>query len=215
MLLRSEVGIGRGIEAVGRIEAEARADSALDTRLDTTLGKAVPVGRSETADERRLDNSEMTDGTTDGRMPDAVGDGEIVAETGAVGLADPDVGMTPVGNRLSDGNTPVTSETTDERIEGKLTSPELAETPSEVGMAPDGEASLVSVADAAADSVPRAVVIPMMIPLEGRPLEGRTPVGSTPLLGRMPDSRAEVAVASIGPRRDDSKEPTRPADVVG
>lgn len=216
MLLKSEVGIGRGIDAVGRTEAviaEERADSALDTRLETTLGRADPVGKSETADERRLDSSEITDGTSEGSIPDA--EGVIVADTGAVGLADPELGMMPVGSRLSDGNTPVTSETTDERIEGKFTSPELAETPSEVGIAPEAPLVRVADADAAAESVPMAVVIPIVIPLEARPLEGRAPVGTTPLLGRIPDSTSEVAVGSTLPRRDDSKEPTRPVDEVG
>lgn len=215
MLLKSEVGIERGTDAVGWAEAvieEERADSALDTRLETTLGRADSLGKSETADERRLDRSEITDGATDGRIPDADGDGVMESERGAVGFADPELGMMPVGNELSDGKTPVTSETTEERIEGKLTSSELADTPSEVGIAP--EASLVGVADEDAESVPKAVVIPTTIPLEARSLEGKTPVGTTPLLGRMPDSMTELGVGSV-PRRDESREPMRPADVEG
>ena len=201
MLLRSEVGMGRGIEAVGKIEAVESADSALDTRLDNT---PEAVGRSETADDRRLESSEITDGATDGRIPEADGDGVMEADAGAVGLMAPELGVTPVGR---------TSETTDDKNEGRFSpEPELAETPSEVGIAPDGETSPVGVADTDADSVLSAVVMPMMIPL---PLEGRAPVGTTPLLGRMPDSRAEVGVGSGLPRREDKSEPTRPPVLVG
>ena len=213
MLLRSEVGTGRGADAVGRIEAviaEERADSALDTRLEITLGKVDPVGRSDTADDRMLDSSEITDGTTDGRMPDADGDAVIAADVGAVGLADPELGMMPVGNRL-----PVTAETADVRIEDRLMSPELAEATSDVGIAPESETSLVGVAEADADSVPSAVVMPITIPLEGRPLEERTPVGSMPLLGRRPELMTGPAVGSILPIRDERRELIRPADVVG
>jgi len=198
MLLSSEVGMGRGIDAVGKIDAVESADSALDTRLDNT---PEAVGRSETADDKRLESSEITDGTTDGRIPEADGDGVMEADAGAVGLIAPELGVTPVGR---------TSETTDDKNEGRF-SPEpeeLAETPSEVGIAPDSEASLVGVAD----SVLSAVVMPMMIPL---PLEERAPVGTTPLLGRMPDSRAEVGVGSELPRREDKSEPTRPPVLVG
>jgi hypothetical protein len=39
------------------------------------------------------------------------------------------------------------------------------------------------------------------------PLEA--PVGTTPLLGTIPDSTAEVGVGSA-PRMDDRREPTRP-----
>jgi hypothetical protein len=162
------------------------------------------VGRSETADDSRLESSEITDGTTDGRMPEADGDGVMEADAGAVGLMAPELGVTPVGR---------TSETTDDRNEGRFSpEPELVDTPSEVGIAPDGETSLVGVADADADSVLSAVVMPMMIPL---PLEGRAPVGTTPLLGRIPDSRAEVGVGSELPRREDKSEPTRPPVLVG
>jgi hypothetical protein len=194
MLLMSEVGIGTGRVPVGRIEAEVRADSALDTKLEITLGRAEPVGTAETADDRRLDSSEMIDGAIDGKMPEADAEGVIEAETGAVGLAEPELGRTPVG---------ATSETSDDRSEDKSTSAELVGVPSEVGIAP--EAPLVMVADAVADadSVPSAVVIPMMIP----PLEA--PVGTTPLLGMIPDSTAEVGVGSA-PRIDDSKEPMSP-----
>lgn len=203
MLLSSEVGMGRGIDAVGKIDAVESADSALDTRLDNT---PEAVGRSETADDKRLESSEITDGTTDGRMPEADGDGVMEADAGAVGLIAPELGVTPVGR---------TSETIDDKNEGRFSpEPELAETPSEVGIAPDGETSLVGVvdADADADSVLSAVVIPMMIPL---PLEGRAPVGTTPLLGRIPDSRAEVGVGSGLPRREDKSEPTMPPVLVG
>lgn len=200
MLLSSEVGIGRGIEAVGRTEPELSADSALDTRLDTMLGRAESVGRSETAEDRRLESSETTDGRTDGRMPDAEGVGVIVAVTGAVGSTAPELGTMPEGR---------TSETTEDRNEGR-SNPELAETPSEVGIAPDGETSLVGVADA--DSVPSAVVMPMIIPL---PLVERAPVGTTPLLGRIPDSTAEVGVGSALPRMEDRREPMRPAEELG
>lgn len=203
MLLRSEVGIGRGIDAVGRREAVVSADSALDTKLDTTLGRAEPVGKSETADDRRLESSEITDGATDGRMPEADGDSVMVADTGAVGLANPELGLTPVGKA---------SDTTEDKNEDRSSS-ELEEAPSEVGIAPDGEASLVRVADADADSVPSAVVIPMMIPVE--PLEETSPVGTTPLLGRMPDSTAEVGVGSAVLRRVDRRDPTRPVEELG
>jgi hypothetical protein len=206
MLLSSEVGMGRGIDAVGKIDAVESADSALDTRLDNT---PEAVGRSETADDKRLESSEITDGTTDGRIPEADGDGVMEADAGAVGLMAPELGVTPVGR---------TSETTDDRNEGRFSpEPELVETPSEVGIAPDSEASLVGVAGVAdadedADSVLSAVVMPIMIPL---PLEERAPVGTTPLLGRIPDSRDEVGVGSGLPRREDKSEPTRPPVLVG
>jgi len=204
MLLRSEVGIGRGTDAVGRIEAEVSADSALDTKLEITLSKAEPEGKSLTADDRRLESSEITDEPSDGRMPEAEGDSVIVADTGAVGLSDPELGVAPVGR---------TSDTAEDNSDDK-SSPELVEAPSEVGIAPDGEAALVRVADAVADSVPSAVVMPMMIPLEGKVLE-TSPVGTTPLLGRMPDSTIEVDVGSAVLRRDDRRDSTTPADDVG
>jgi hypothetical protein len=194
MLLMSEVGMGTGSVPVGRIEAEVRADSALDTKLEITLGRAEPVGTAETAEDKRLDSSEMIDGATDGKRPEADGEGVIDAETGAVGLAEPELGSTPVG---------ATSETNEDRSEDRSTRAELVGVPSEVGIAPD--APLVIVADAVgdADSVPSAVVMPMMMP----PLEA--PVGTTPLLGTIPDSMAEVGVGSA-PRMDDRREPTRP-----
>lgn len=194
MLLMSEVGMGTGSVPVGRIEAEVRADSALDTKLEITLGRVESVGTAETADDRRLDSSDMIDGATDGKRPEADGEGVIEADTGAVGLAEPELGSTPVG---------ATSETSEDRSEDKSTRAELVGVPSEVGIAP--EAPLVIVADAMedADSVPSAVVMPMMMP----PLEA--PVGTTPLLGIIPDSTAEVGVGSA-PRMDDRREPTRP-----
>lgn len=196
MLLISEVGIGRGTDAVGRIEAEVSADSALDTKLEITLGKAEPVGRSETADDNKLDKSEITDGATDGRIPEADGEDVMVAEAGAVGLIAPELGVTPVGK---------TSETAEESNEDK-SSPELAEAPSEVGMAPDGEALLVRVAVAVDDSVPSAVVMPIMIPPDDKLLEGASPVGTTPLLGRIPDSTAEVGEDSAVLSRDETSD---------
>lgn len=194
MLLMSDVGMGTGRVPVGKIEAEVRADSALDTKLEITLGRAEPVGTAETADDRRLDSSEMIDGATDGNRPEADGEGVTEAETGAVGLAEPELGRTPVG---------ATSETNDDKSEDRSIRAELVGVPSEVGIAPD--APLVMVADAVgdADSVPSAVVMPMMMP----PLEA--PVGTTPLLGMMPDSTAEVGVGSA-PRMDDRRDPTRP-----
>lgn len=198
MLLMSEVGMGTGSVPVGRTDAEVRADSALETKLEITLGRAEPVGTAETADDRRLDSSEMIDGATDGNRPEADGEGVIEAEAGAVGLAEPELGRTPVG---------ATSETNEDRREERSTRAELVGVPSEVGIAP--EAPLVMGADALADavadadSVPSAVVMPMMMP----PLEA--PVGTTPLLGIIPDSTAEVGVGSA-PRMDDSREPTRP-----
>lgn len=116
----------------------------------------------------------------------------IEAETGAVGLAEPELGVTPVG---------ATSETNEDRREDRSTSGELVGVPSEVGIAP--EAPLVMTAGAEVDSVPSAVVIPMMIP----PVE--EPVGTTPLLGRTPDSTAEVGVGSA-PRTDDKRDPITP-----
>lgn len=74
MLLMSEVGMGTGRVPVGRIEAEVRADSALDTKLEIRLGRAEPVGTTETADDRRLDSSEMIEGATDGKRPEADGE---------------------------------------------------------------------------------------------------------------------------------------------
>jgi hypothetical protein len=196
MLLSSEVGNGSGIEAVGRgelVAAEERADSALDTRLDTRLGRADPdTGRSDTADESRLERSEITVEARGGRIPEAVGEGVI--EAGAVGLAAPELGRTPDGSWEPDGSTPVTSETTDDRIEDRLMRPELAEDPSEVGMAPDADA----VAEAV-DPVPKAVVMPTTIPLDegvglSRSEESRPPtrpaladeVGSTIVSGMPP-----------------------------
>lgn len=194
MLLMSDVGMGTGRVPVGKIEAEVRADSALDIKLEITLGRADPVGTAETAEDKRLDSSEMIDGATDGNRPEADGEGVTEAEAGVVGLAEPELGRTPVG---------ATSDTSEDKSEDRSTRAELVGVPSEVGIAPD--APLVIVADAVgdADSVPSAVVMPMMMP----PLE--VPVGTTPLLGMMPGSIPEVGVGSA-PRIDDKREPTRP-----
>jgi hypothetical protein len=181
MLLSSDVGNGSGIEAVGRgelVAAEERADSALDKRLDTTLGRAEPdKGRSDTADERMLERSEITVEARGGRIPEAEGEGVI--EAGAVGLATPELGMMPDGSGVPDGSTPVTSETIDDRIEGRLRRSELAEDPSEVGIAPDADAVAV-------DAVPKAVVMPTTMPLDegvGVPssVESRPPTSPVPV----------------------------------
>jgi hypothetical protein len=162
MLLNCDVGRGSGIEAVGKAEfvtAEERAELALDARLDTMLGSADPdSGRSESADERRLERSEMAVEARGGRMPEAEGEAVIVG-CAAVGLATPELGTMPDGSALSEGSTPVTSDTTEDRIEDRLRRPELSEDPSEVGIAPDADGVVVG-------AVPKAVVMPTTMPLE-------------------------------------------------
>jgi hypothetical protein len=211
MLLSSEVGNGSGIEAVGRgelVAAEERADSALDTRLDTMLGRADPdKGRSDTADESRLERSEITVEARGGRIPEAVGEGVI--EAGAVGLAAPELGRTPDGSWEPDGSTPVTSETTDDRIEDRLMRPELAEDPSEVGMAPDADA----VAEAV-DPVPKAVVMPTTIPLDEGVGLSRSEESRPPTRPALADEVGRTIVSGMPPV-DPATPPVDPGTMKG
>jgi len=186
------VGIMTGPVPVGR------AESKPDRMLDKALGIA-DAGRSETAD----DKSEESAG---GRRPEALADGTGV---GAV-----DARPLPVGR------TPGSSDTTDERRPGISSIPELVAAVSEVGMAP--ELRRVGVAVRAADSpVPKAVVIPITMPDDGKsgdPLEpeAATLVGRTTLSGIPPVKPTwEVAVGASEARSEDKRPPTRPPDDVG
>jgi hypothetical protein len=186
------VGIMTGPVPVGR------AESKPDRMLDKALGTA-DAGRSETAD----DKSEESAG---GRRPDALADG--------TGVSAVDARPVPVGR------TPGSSDTTDERRPGISSIPELVAAVSEVGMAP--ELRRVGVAVRAADSpVPKAVVIPITMPDDGKsgdPLEpvAATLVGRTTLSGIPPvEPTWEVAVGASEARSEDKRPPTRPPDDVG
>lgn len=159
---------GRRLEMpVGSTPDGSRPDETSDAMLDARLlaggrgADAVPVGSSETkldtmlgrtdpgTPDNRLETSETNEETRGGRTPDgaAVGEGEI----GAVGPAVPE------------GRTPETSETSEDKTEGRLRSPEDA-TASEVGIAPELNTGLEALSTGA--PVPRAVVIPTTIPPE-------------------------------------------------
>jgi hypothetical protein len=156
-------GRGTGAVAVGNSEA----------RLDAMLG-ITELGRSGIAEDRRLETSETNEETTGGRMPDGVGTGDGV--TGAVGPADPE------------GRTPLTSETSEDKIEG--TFKDADGTASDVGIAPEADGEITTgVGDVA--PVPNAVVMPTTMP----PEEGCTR-GACPLDG---DARTV-----------ESRPPTRP-----
>lgn len=186
------VGMMTGPVPVGR------AESNPDRMLDKALGKA-DAGRSETAD----DKSEERAG---GRRPDALAD--------ATGVGAVDARPLPVGK------TPGSSDTTDERRPGTSRIPELVAAVSEVGMAP--ELRRVGVGVTTADSpVPRAVVIPITMPEDGKsgdPLEpdAATLVGRTTLSGIPPvEPTWVVAAGASDARREDKSPPTRPPDEVG
>lgn len=119
-----------------------------DRMLERTVGRAVGA-TSETAEDRMLGSSGTSDETAGGRTPDKDGEG---VTTGAVGP-----------RSVPDGVMPLTSETTDDRIDGKLSRPELAGEPSEVGMASEVTSGAVGVGTAS--PVPSAVVIPTTIPV--------------------------------------------------
>jgi hypothetical protein len=185
-------GRGTGAVAVGNSEA----------KLDTMLG-ITEIGRSGIAEDRRLETSETNEETNGGRMPDGVGTGDGV--TGAVGPADPE------------GRTPLTSETREDRIDGRFKGP-VERTASDVGIAtePDG-VIMTGVGDDA--PVPNAVVIPTTMPPEESctsgdcPLDGdaRIGVGWTTLPGTGPvEPTCGLGVASGGVIRVESRPPTRP-----
>jgi hypothetical protein len=182
--------------AVGRATGTVALGGKSDTKLEIMLGM-TEVGRSGTAEGKRLETSETNEDTSGGRTPEAVGTGD--SETGAVGPAEPE------------GSTPVTSETREDKIEGRSSGPE-GTTASEVGIAL--EATGVGVVA----PVPNAVVIPTTMPPEdgctsrGCSLDGTAGaiVGSAMLLGRTP-----VGDASGTPRRVERRPPTRPWDCVG
>jgi hypothetical protein len=177
-----------------------RADSKSDRMLEIALG-TTDTGRSDTTDDK-------SDESAGGRMPDAL------AEATGVGAVE--------ARPLPVGRTPGSSETTDDRSPGTSRMPELVATVSEVGMAPELSRGEVGVAVEAADSpVPKAVVIPMMIPDDGKrgaPLEPE----ATTLVGRITPSgmppvepTCEVAVGTSEARSEDNSPPTRPPDDVG
>jgi hypothetical protein len=163
---------GRRLETpVGSTPEEMRPDEMSDAMLDARLltgGRgtdAVPVGSSETkldtmlgrtdpgTPDNRLETSETNEETKGGRTPDGAADGAAVGEgeMGAVGPADPE------------GRTPETSETSEDKTDGRLSSPEDA-TASDVGIAPELNTGLEALSTGA--PVPRAVVIPTTIPPE-------------------------------------------------
>jgi hypothetical protein len=132
---------GRGIGAVPL--------GSPDTKLDTMLGATDPE-RTGTAEDKRLETSDTSVDTKGGRIPDGVGAADTVV--GAVAPAEPE------------GRTPVTSETSEDNIEGTLRAPELGKTASDVGIAPEVTAGEEGVGDEA--PVPSAVVIPTTMPPE-------------------------------------------------
>jgi hypothetical protein len=189
-------GVGTRPDGVGTMRPDDSSDAMLDARLLATgrgMG-AVALGRSEnkldmmlgttdpgragTAEERRLETSDTSEETRGGRIPDGVGAADGVL--GAVGPAEP-------GGRI-----PVTSDTREDRIEGKLSGPELGNTASDVGIAPELRIGLAGVGNEA--PVPSAVVMPTTIPAEdgriergsGIDGEARPGVGSKTLLGKTP-----------------------------
>jgi hypothetical protein len=189
---------------------EGRPDSRPDRMLDTTLGTA-DAGRSEMADDSMLESSGISEETAGGRMPDALAEGI------GVGAVDP----TP----LPVGRTLVSSDTIDERISGTSRMPELVAAVSDVGIAPElrtGDAVGVANAVETLDSpVPRAVVIPMTMPDDGRsgcPLEAEAAalVGRTTLPGTPPVLPiSEAVVGAADPKSDDKRPPIRPPEEVG
>lgn len=166
----------------------------VSNRLVKMLGKTDAAGSGMIVG-RRLDTSEIKEDTAGGTIPDGSGTGE--GETGAVGPA--------VGPAEPVGDTPATSDTNDDRIDGRLRGSE-GRTASEVGMAPVGDAP-----------VPNAVVMPTTIPPEDAAigaglLAGITGagVGCTGSLGRTPVEPTWVGVGSGSLRRVESKPPTKP-----
>jgi hypothetical protein len=194
-------GRGTGTLAVGSSE----------TKLDTMLGR-TDTGTSEIAPDKRLETSETKEETSGGRMPDGAADGAGVGagETGAVGPAEPE------------GRMPVTSETSEDKIEGRLSGPD-GRTASEVGIAPELNTGLEALSTGA--PVPSAVVMPTTIPPEdgwidkGCWLDRGAGAGvgcTTPLLGRTPvEPTSGLGDAAGTFKRDDRRPPTRPCEVVG
>lgn len=119
--------------------AEFRSDRMLDIALGTT-----ETGRSETAE----DNSEESAG---GRMPDALAE---ATEVGAVDATPLPVGRTP--------------DMTDDTSPGRSRIGELVATVSEVGMAPELKREVGVAVEAAESPVPKAVVMPMTMPDDGK-----------------------------------------------
>ena len=217
---RLEMPVGRRLEIpVGSTPDGMRPDETSDAMLDARLlaggrgADAVPVGSSETkldtmlgrtdpgTPDNRLETSETKEETRGGRTPDgaAVGEGEL----GAVGPAVPE------------GRTPETSETSEDKTDGRFKSPEDAAA-SEVGIAPELNTG-VEALDAGAP-VPSAVVIPTTIPPEdawtdeGSWLDGDAGAGvgcNRPLVGRRP------VEPTTGSRTDESRPPTSPWELVG
>jgi hypothetical protein len=188
------VGMMMGPVPVGRTESRS------DRMLDIAVGTA-DAGRSETTDDK---SEEMAGG----RMPDAL------SEATGVGAVD----ATP----LPVGRTPGTSDTSEEVSPGTSRIPELVATVSEVGMAPEFNRGEVGVGVGAADSpVPKAVVIPITMPDDGKRGASLEPEAAT-LVGRMTPSgippvepACEVAVGTSDARSEDNSPPTRPPDEVG
>lgn len=183
--------------------AEADGKGVSEIRLDTMLG-TTDEGKSETAEESKLETSETNEDTRGGSTPDGVGVGDGVV--GAVGPAEPE-----------GGRTPETSDTKEDRIDGRSSRPELADAASEVGIAPELARVMEGVGVA---PVPNAVVIPTTIPPEdgwtdttGSLLGETTPlVGETMLLGRTPvePTCCGLGVGSGSLTSEDRRPPTKP-----
>jgi hypothetical protein len=181
---------GRGTDAV--------AVGSSETKLDTMLGTTDP-GRSDTAEDRRLETSETSEETTGGSTPEGVGVGDGVV--GAVGPAEPE------------GRIPVSSDTRDGKRVGT--------TASDVGIAPELRGVLEGVSDEA--PVPRAVVIPTTMPAEeGTTAEGcstegdaEPEVGSTTLLGKTPVGLARGAWDEVGWITGSEMPPVEPGTIKG
>lgn len=189
-----------GAEPVGKI------DSTPERMLERMVGIAEG-GTSEIADERMLGKSEMIEDTTGGRRPEI--------EAGGVS-----VGAGAVGPRPVEGTMPGSSETSDDRTEGRSSKPELAGTLSDVGIAPELRIGAVGDGIGEAESpVPNAVVIPMTTPEVGNDKIGWESEDAAPLVGRttgtgtLPVPITAVGVGSRGTRSDESRPPSKPDDV--
>jgi hypothetical protein len=171
-------GVGSRPEAVGRTPEGTRPEESSDAmleamplaagreagtvalgnseaKLDTMLGM-TDTGTSGTTEDKRLVTSESNEETSGGKIPDGAAEGATEGagvgdgETGAVGPAEPE------------GKTPVTSETTEDKSDGRLRGSE-GKTASDVGIAPELNAGVGLTIGA---PVPSAVVIPTTIPPE-------------------------------------------------
>lgn len=147
------MGIGAELMGMGAELMRIGAD-AVGKRVSTpgrTLDRAVGNGvgpTSETTEDRMLGRSGTSVERIGGRIPDKEGVG---VTTGAVGP-----------RSVPEGKMPFTSETTEDKIGGRLSRPELAGNSSEVGIG--AEVTIGAVGVGRRSPVPSAVVSPTTIP---------------------------------------------------